>query len=446
MRAAPRRGGPALAACGCVCARKSSAAPWVCRRPDRFSVRSPRMPRLRASRPRASRRSSASILVSIGSLSRPAPRVPRRQRRRPPIARRRSNSSRRPRRGRAPRPRRRSRATARRAGTYTAAPGAAPLSRPLSGITGSALRPANTFSIVARDPVTGELGVAVQSHWFSVGALVAWAEPGVGAVATQSFVEPAYGPQGPRADARRRARAGRADAARSPPTRPRPCARSAFVDAQGRAGAHTGARCIAARRPPRRRRLRRAGEPDGERPRRARDARRRSRPRRATSPSGCSPRSTRRRRPAATSAAASRRRSSSSAASAPTTPWKARKLDLRVEDSAAPLAELRRLVTLARAYDHMNQGDLAIEKNDMRSRARALRGGRAHGPRQRRDGCTGRAWRSPATASTTRPCPLLRRAFEADPAWIELTRRLPAAGLLDAAAAERIVREAKAAK
>ena len=51
-----------------------------------------------------------------------------------------------------------------------------------------------TYSIVARDPVTGELGVAVQSHWFSVGSVVAWARPGVGAVATQSVAEVAHGP------------------------------------------------------------------------------------------------------------------------------------------------------------------------------------------------------------------------------------------------------------
>lgn len=55
---------------------------------------------------------------------------------------------------------------------------------------------AHTYSIVARDPETGQLGVAVQSHWYSVGAIVPWAEAGVGAVATQSFVEPAYGPLG----------------------------------------------------------------------------------------------------------------------------------------------------------------------------------------------------------------------------------------------------------
>jgi uncharacterized Ntn-hydrolase superfamily protein len=55
---------------------------------------------------------------------------------------------------------------------------------------------AHTFSIVARDPQTGEMGVAVQSHWFSVGSLVAWGEAGVGVVATQSFVNPSFGQRG----------------------------------------------------------------------------------------------------------------------------------------------------------------------------------------------------------------------------------------------------------
>ncbi|MBM3984794.1 MAG: DUF1028 domain-containing protein, partial [Planctomycetes bacterium] len=57
-------------------------------------------------------------------------------------------------------------------------------------------RPVSTYSIVARDADTGELGVAVQSHWFSVGPVVPWAEAGVGAVATQSFVNVAHGPNG----------------------------------------------------------------------------------------------------------------------------------------------------------------------------------------------------------------------------------------------------------
>src|SRR6266571_8292306 len=53
-----------------------------------------------------------------------------------------------------------------------------------------------TYSIVARDPGTGEMGVAVQSCYFSVGSVVPWAEAGVGVVATQSFVDPSYGPLG----------------------------------------------------------------------------------------------------------------------------------------------------------------------------------------------------------------------------------------------------------
>src|SRR2546430_2144298 len=57
-------------------------------------------------------------------------------------------------------------------------------------------RPVHTFSIVARDPATGELGVAVQSHWFSVGSIVPWAEAGVGAGATPAFVDPSHGKPG----------------------------------------------------------------------------------------------------------------------------------------------------------------------------------------------------------------------------------------------------------
>src|SRR5829696_2679014 len=50
-----------------------------------------------------------------------------------------------------------------------------------------------TYSLVARGPVTGELGVAVQSHWFGVGSVVPFVRPGIGAVATQSVPDPAQG-------------------------------------------------------------------------------------------------------------------------------------------------------------------------------------------------------------------------------------------------------------
>ena len=73
--------------------------------------------------------------------------------------------------------------------TATAPGGADELRKPL--------RPVHTYSIVARDADSGEIGAAVQSHWFSVGSNVIWAEPGIGAVATQSFIEPSYGPLRP---------------------------------------------------------------------------------------------------------------------------------------------------------------------------------------------------------------------------------------------------------
>jgi len=65
-----------------------------------------------------------------------------------------------------------------------------------SPVAGPAGPIAHTFSIVARDPKTGEMGVAVQSHWFSVSSAVTWGEAGVGVVATQSIIDPGYGPRG----------------------------------------------------------------------------------------------------------------------------------------------------------------------------------------------------------------------------------------------------------
>src|SRR6266571_1401510 len=106
-------------------------------------------------------------------------------------------------------------------------------------LAGSPPRPVHTYSIVARDPATGELGVAVQSHWFSVGSVVPWAEAGVGAVATQSIVDPSYGPLGLTL-----MRAGRsapeALAALLAGDAGREVRQVGMVDAQGRAATHTG--------------------------------------------------------------------------------------------------------------------------------------------------------------------------------------------------------------
>jgi uncharacterized Ntn-hydrolase superfamily protein len=100
-----------------------------------------------------------------------------------------------------------------------------------------------TYSIVARDPDTGELGVAVQSHWFSVGSVVTWARPGVGALATQANAEVSYGPRD--LDLLAQGVSAPDALARVVAEDPRAASRQvAVVDAQGRVGAHTGSNCI----------------------------------------------------------------------------------------------------------------------------------------------------------------------------------------------------------
>jgi uncharacterized Ntn-hydrolase superfamily protein len=101
-----------------------------------------------------------------------------------------------------------------------------------------------TYSIVARDPKTGELGVAVQSHWFAVGQLVPWLAAGVGAVATQSFVEVSYGPLG--LELMRVGRTPEAALKALIETDEEAGVRQvAMVDASGLVAVHTGDRCIA---------------------------------------------------------------------------------------------------------------------------------------------------------------------------------------------------------
>ena len=122
------------------------------------------------------------------------------------------------------------------------AAGASMLAASMSALTTERAR-AGTYSIVARDPGTGELGVAVQSHWFGVGPIVPWAKAGVGAVATQANVEVAYGPRGLEL-LERGAEAGvtlRQLLAEDPLAESR---QVAIVDAQGRVAAHTGDACM----------------------------------------------------------------------------------------------------------------------------------------------------------------------------------------------------------
>jgi len=105
------------------------------------------------------------------------------------------------------------------------------------------MRPHGTYSIVARDPESGELGAAVQSHWFAVGSLCTWARPGIGAVATQSVVEPGHGPAAldrmERGEAAAQALAGVLAADPLAAVR-----QVGAIGAQGEPAVHTGPDCI----------------------------------------------------------------------------------------------------------------------------------------------------------------------------------------------------------
>ena len=224
-------------------------------------------------------------------------------------------------------------------------------------------RLAHTYSIVARDPDTGEMGVAVQSHWFSVGSVVAWAAAGAGAVATQSMVNPLFGPLG--LELLRNGRtAAETVAELIAADEHREVRQLAVVDGSGRTAAFTGDRCIPQCGhlagngfsvqanmmtsgevwPSMARAFERAEGPLAERMVAALEA-------------------------AETEGGDFRGRQSAALLVVRGEPtgnvWKDRLIDLRVEDHNDPVAELRRLLKVHRAYESMNEGDLALERGDM---------------------------------------------------------------------------------
>ena len=299
-------------------------------------------------------------------------------------------------------------------------------------------RPVHTYSIVARDPATGELGVAVQSHWFSVGSTVPWAEAGVGAVATQSFVDPSYGKLG--LDLMRAGRSA-PDALKGLLVADdgREVRQVAMVDAEGRVVAHTGAKCILA-----------AGHHVGVGFSVQANLMRNDRvwPAMARAFEGAKGNLAERMLAAleAAEAVGGDIRGKQSAAilvvsGKPTgKPWLDRLYDLRVEDSPAPLPELRRLVKLQTAYNLMNDGDLAVERKDDAGALKAYAAAGALVP----DNAEMVFWHAVALVNMKRvdeALPLFRKVFKMDPAWAELTPRLRKAGLLpdDPKLLERIV-------
>ncbi len=290
-------------------------------------------------------------------------------------------------------------------------------------------RPVATYSIVARDPETGELGVAVQSHWFSVGSVVPWAEAGVGAVATQSLVDPAYGPLG--LDLMRAGRTA-PEALRSllAGDQGQAVRQVAMIDASGRVAAHTGEHCIAA-----------AGhvvdetaqfsvqanlmEGDAVWPAMARAYRETTGDLADRLVAALA---------AAQGAGGDIRGKQSAAllivAAKPTgKPWVDRRFDLRVEDHPDPVGELTRLVRLQRAYLHMNAGDAAIERRDFAAAGREYEAAEVLAP----DIVEIPFWRAVALASSGRAqesLPIFRRVFAREPVWARLVPRLVSSKLL----------------
>lgn len=220
----------------------------------------------------------------------------------------------------------------------------------------------HTYSIVARDSVTGEIGVAVQSHWFSVGSVVIYGEAGVGVVATQSLVNPSYGPKGlalmadgisPQKALNKLLSEDSGEMYRQ----------VAFLNSKGQVATHTGSLCISE-----------AGHKQGMNfsvqanmmlKNTVWDAMANAF---ETTSGTLSERIL-----AALKAAENERgdiRGKQSAAilivkgQSSGNSWEDTVMDLRVEDNDNPIAELERLIQIHKAYDYMNKGDLAMEKGD----------------------------------------------------------------------------------
>lgn len=274
-----------------------------------------------------------------------------------------------------------------------------------------------TYSIVARDPGTGELGVAVQSHWFSVGGVVSWARPGTGAAATQSVAEVAHGP-----GALDRLEAG-LDAAGAIAAvlaaDPRASYRQlGVVDAQGRAAAHTGADCIPF-----------AGHVVGDGfacqanmmgPATVPEAM-------AAAFAGAQGDLAERMTAALLAAEAEggdvRGRQSAALLVVPPRgeAWRTR-IDIRVEDHVDPLAELQRLLRLARAYEMAGAADELAAAGDHTAAGDLYRGAAELAPEA--DELTFWAGLGVAADDLDAGVELVRRAAAAKPAWLTLLGRL----------------------
>lgn len=286
---------------------------------------------------------------------------------------------------------------------------------------------AHTYSIVARDTITGEMGVAVQSHWFSVGSVVSWAESGVGAIATQSLVNISFGPRGLEL-LKQGMNAQEVVDKLIAEDEGRDYRQLAIVDAGGNVAAYTGEKCIPDAGhsagdnfsvqanlmlndkvwPAMKEAFDNSEGPLAERMIKALSA--------AQNEGGDI------RGQQSASILVVRGESTGKV-------WEDRLIDLRVEDHADPVNELERLLRVHRAYEHMNKGDLAIEKEDFELAMQEYSAAEEMFP----ENLEMKYWHAVTLASIGKveeSLPLFKEVFFNDENWRTLTPRLVPIGIL----------------
>ena len=287
---------------------------------------------------------------------------------------------------------------------------------------------AHTYSIVAKDANTGEMAVGVQSHWFSVGTLVSWGKSGVGVVATQSFVNPSYGPKGIEL-MENGVSAEEALKNLTDKDEGRDFRQAAMLDVNGSVNAFTGEKCIES-----------AGHFVGENfsvqanmmlndeviPAM----------KKAFQDNSNLPLAERIIKvfEAAESVGGDIRGKQSAAlivvgAEKTSNVWEDKKIDLRVDDNSNPIKEIKRLLKVHRAYDHMNKGDLAIEENDMDKALSEYGKAQVLFPENHEMSF----WKAIALLNNGKKeaaRPILKKVFKENPNWKKLIYRLPKSGLI----------------
>ena len=287
---------------------------------------------------------------------------------------------------------------------------------------------AHTYSIVARDPVTGEMGVAVQSHWFSVGSIVAWGEAGVGVIATQSFVNVSFGLRGLELLKQGKTPQEVVDELIST-DEGRDERQLAVLDSKGNAASYTGKKCIPE-----------AGNKVGENYSVQANMMLNNTVWGAMADAFENSTGPLAERLIATLEAAQNEggdiRGKQSASllivrgESTGNKWEDKLIDLRVEDSDEPVKELRRLLKVHRAYEHMNNGDLAIEKGDIELALKEYSTAEEMFP----DNLEMKFWHAVTLAGIGKvdeSLPIFKEVFSKDANWRELLMRLPKVDLFN---------------